>query len=400
MMHPLPPYARRIEYLESTGTQWIDTELGYFPEFEIGAVVPDAVGNNTLGIDQSWKLGRHSAAEPVWGASLNNRSYATSVSCGTYADMSYHGTTFKCNSDTITVPANQYVSGTMVLFSTGVALPSAYPLKLYYCRLFDQNGNLVRSFVPCRILDVGYLWDEVEGKFYGNSGTGDFVLGPDVREGVVPTRLNPFGVGRRQEEIRRVEYLESTGTQYVDTGVPFGEMTVSARVNFINASATKMILACGGPGDNRGFVISTGLSGTQKWLLGIGAAYYDGAVAAGTWYDVEAVIRSSGSSLSVGEQPVMSTSAYSNFNGVPLYVFARNNNGTADLLNPAARVASLKIWDSQGVLVRDFVPVRVGTAGALYDRANPTGGPSGNGLYGSATSTPLVAGPDRNGGAA
>lgn len=53
---------------------------------------------------------------------------------------------------------------------------------------------------------------------------------------------------------------------------------------------------------------------------------------------------------------------------------------------------------SESVIVRDFVPVRVGTAGFLYDRANPTGGPSGNGLYGSATSTPLVAGPDRNGG--
>ena len=35
---------------------------------------------------------------------------------------------------------------------------------------------------------------------------------------------------------------------------------------------------------------------------------------------------------------------------------------------------------------------------APYDRVNPTGGPSGNGLYGSATSTPLVAGPDKNGG--
>ena len=45
-MHPLPNYARRIEYLESAGSQWIDTELGYFPEFEIGAVVPAEVTAN------------------------------------------------------------------------------------------------------------------------------------------------------------------------------------------------------------------------------------------------------------------------------------------------------------------------------------------------------------------
>lgn len=231
-MYPLPPYARRVEYLESTGSQWIDTELGYFPEFEIGAVVPGAVGNNTLGINQSWKLGRHSAAEPVWRATINNKSYVTSVSCGTYADMSYHGTTFKCNSDTFTVNANQYVSGTMVLFSVGVALPSAYPLKLYYCRLFDQNGNLVRSFIPCRINGIGYLWDEVNGRFHENKGTGEFVLGQDIREGAIPSKINPMGVARRLDPApydAELEYLEATGTQWLETGL---KISTQGTLNF------------------------------------------------------------------------------------------------------------------------------------------------------------------------
>lgn len=174
------PYDAEVEWLESTGTQYIDTGLNYFPEYEIGAVVPGAVANNTLGIDQSWKLGRHSAAEPVWRASIDNVSYPTTVSCGTYADMSYHGTTFRCNSDTLTVPPNQYVEGTMVLFSTGVALPSAYPLKLYYCRLFDQNGILVRDFIPVRLGQVGYIYDKVSGQLFGNAGTGSFVYGADL----------------------------------------------------------------------------------------------------------------------------------------------------------------------------------------------------------------------------
>lgn len=174
------PYDAEVEWLESTGTQYIDTGLNYFPEYEIGAVVPGAVANNTLGIDQSWKLGRHSAAEPVWRASIDNVSYPTTVSCGTYADMSYHGTTFRCNSDTLTVPPNQYAEGSMVLFSTGVALPSAYPLKLYYCRLFDQNGILVRDFIPVRLGQVGYLYDKVTGQLFGNAGTGSFVYGADL----------------------------------------------------------------------------------------------------------------------------------------------------------------------------------------------------------------------------
>lgn len=174
------PYDAEVEYLESTGTQYIDTGLNYFPEYEIGAVVPGAVGNNTLGIGQTWKLGRDKADNPVWRATINNNTYPTSISCGTYADMSYHGTTFRCNSETIVVPANQYVSGTMVLFSTGENIPTAYPLKLYYCRLFDANGVLVRDFIPVRLGQVGYLFDKVSGELFGNAGTGVFGYGADL----------------------------------------------------------------------------------------------------------------------------------------------------------------------------------------------------------------------------
>ena len=61
------------------------------------------------------------------------------------------------------------------------------------------------------------------------------------------------------------------------------------------------------------------------------------------------------------------------------------------------KLASLEIRVS-GVLVRDFIPVRVGSGanavGYLYDRANPTGGPRGNGLYPNSGSGAFVIGPD------
>lgn len=184
---PPTPYDAEVEYVEGTGTQYVDTGLDYFPEYEIGAVVPDAVGNNTLGIDQSWKLGRHSAAEPVWRASINGVNHPTTVSCGTYADMSYHGAIFKCNSDTLTVLPNQYAEGTMVLFSTGAALPLAYPLRLYYCRLFDQNGVLIRDYTPVRVGAVGYLYDRANptggplgNGLYGSATDTPLIAGPDV----------------------------------------------------------------------------------------------------------------------------------------------------------------------------------------------------------------------------
>ena len=79
----------------------------------------------------------------------------------------------------------------------------------------------------------------------------------------------------------------------------------------------------------------------------------------------------------------------------PFYVFYMSNNPSLSFHPAYARFASAQFWDADNNLALDLISVRVGTAGYLYDRANPTGGPSGNGLYGSATSTALVAGPDK-----
>ena len=67
-------------------------------------------------------------------------------------------------------------------------------MRLYYFKLFD-NGNIVRNLIPCYsttiVTDVNGkscpsgtkgLYDTVEGKFYTNQGTGEFIAGPDVNE--------------------------------------------------------------------------------------------------------------------------------------------------------------------------------------------------------------------------
>ena len=71
-------------------------------------------------------------------------------------------------------------------------------------------------------------------------------------------------------------------------------------------------------------------------------------------------------------------------------------NGRKDKTTSTGNVVSTKAagWYrafavyNAGILVRDFIPRRVGSGpaalGYLYDKANPTGGPLGNGLYGNA----------------
>ena len=44
----------------------------------------------------------------------------------------------------------------------------------------SRNGVLLRDFIPVRVGQVGYMYDRVSGELFGNDGTGDFILGPDV----------------------------------------------------------------------------------------------------------------------------------------------------------------------------------------------------------------------------
>lgn len=55
---------------------------------------------------------------------------------------------------------------------------------MYFCRIFyfrlDKAGKKVFDLVPVRKGDEGLMYDRVSGKLFGNSGTGKFILGPDI----------------------------------------------------------------------------------------------------------------------------------------------------------------------------------------------------------------------------
>ena len=43
-----------------------------------------------------------------------------------------------------------------------------------------SEGELIMDLIPVRIADRGYMYDLISGTVFGNSGTGDFLLGPDL----------------------------------------------------------------------------------------------------------------------------------------------------------------------------------------------------------------------------
>ena len=84
---------------------------------------------------------------------------------------------------TVTTNSNDFSGGgTIALFmdsSYGVssyALPSK--IRIYNAKV-KSDGKVILDVIPVKINSIGYMYDRVSRQFFGNTGTGDFILGPD-----------------------------------------------------------------------------------------------------------------------------------------------------------------------------------------------------------------------------
>lgn len=53
-------------------------------------------------------------------------------------------------------------------------------IQLFYLQILDANNNTILDLIPVRKGSIGYLYDKVSKKLFGNKGTGNFTLGQDV----------------------------------------------------------------------------------------------------------------------------------------------------------------------------------------------------------------------------
>ena len=185
--------------------------------------------------------------------------------------------------------------------------------------------------------------------------------------GVIPTRMFPLGVGHGAPlpYDAEVEYIQSDGTQYIDTGIAPGNNEIEWEFSFDNTRPSSG---------------SDGLFGSRQTTTAYTSGSYN-IFAQSTNLRLDCTSR--GSAVYVNPQnPVLLQfdSAYTTVNGTqcyngtkgqcdyPICIFAINTGGTVTSSGSRAKgkIYYCKIWKS-GVLVRDLIPVRVGTAGYLYD---------------------------------
>lgn len=191
------PYDAEIEYLETTGTQWIDT--GIIPTTTTYVrskfVNLNATGEVIIGFHDTegnaWRLFNVFSERIYFDMPSNNNNplRMNKFSGGIVVNALYEYELGNRYVKDLTTGINILedatlstrngtnsigVSGTKKGGTTLVTSRN----RFYYVQIYD--GSILFDGIPVRVGQTGYLYDKVSGKLFGNSGTGDFILGPDI----------------------------------------------------------------------------------------------------------------------------------------------------------------------------------------------------------------------------
>ena len=186
------PYLRRVAYLESHGTEFIDT--GIVPTSDYGFEVELVKLHN----DETVPIGTWSDwTDRMWGSDFKyQNSSFLSVHGKSWNENRYRVINIKLverlHHGMVTVEKNgvidisrQYDDSfvcdkTAYLFANNVnySIRHAGAIKIYGANITDENDRLVRDFIP--VLDLSgrpAMYDDVSGNLFYNQGTGEFTWG-------------------------------------------------------------------------------------------------------------------------------------------------------------------------------------------------------------------------------
>ena len=197
----LPSGYTQLEYIESTGTQYIDTGI-YLASNMVVVVKAEQTGtsgNNIFGYTQGdsgrWMLSLNATTSTATLYSDKTNvvgsfsSMPVEITCNMGTGITVNGiTTNFTESATRTAPATAW------LFKAqgSSATPSG---RIYYFKIY-QNNNLIMNLVPAKnSSDVLGLYDFVSGQFFTNSGEGEFIAGPVVEIKIATTKYNETAFG-------------------------------------------------------------------------------------------------------------------------------------------------------------------------------------------------------------
>ena len=206
---PVLPYDAEIEYLQSSGTQYIDTGIVQTTRnFELTLVL-QWTGSTASQFETFFG---YMAASPSITPRCGIHKYQSKWMFGTN-DTNVTGVSIDSSKHTVFWTSNAstqkeslYIDGTKIFEGTTTSTGLAGNTIRFFLGCRNRNGSTDNpcyakfyslnfkkfgeaahttltaewNFIPVRVGQVGYMYETVGEQLYGNSGTGSFTLGNDI----------------------------------------------------------------------------------------------------------------------------------------------------------------------------------------------------------------------------
>ena len=203
----LPEGYTELEYIQSSGTQCIDT--GFKPNQDTRAVIkiqclegstdgnyPGILSARNSDFSNSFSLFITSAKRYMTAYNANMGDDFGAFDTQIHVFDKNKGVTYFDDTEVSTIVSSDFQCGfNLFLLAASSGANPAYDFlsaKIFYCQIYD-NGTLVRDYVPCinQSGQIG-LYDLVTFSFYGNSGSGTFVAGGEIDPPEPTPVLDPY----------------------------------------------------------------------------------------------------------------------------------------------------------------------------------------------------------------
>jgi hypothetical protein len=390
----LPNEYQEVEYLELTGTQYINT--GYTAPENSNVEVEIKTSTQIDGNGRRFLFGtRGGASFILWFGDYQNKlyydfHYGTGSGSGSWINDYVNGTIMdiKMNSTGLYINGNTMDSSGAGTSFAGCTYPmylgaiytgsimGYYGGRIYSCTI--KNGSTpIRNFIPCyrKSDNIPGFYDMVNNQFYTNAGTGTFLVGKDANTKdtniipTIPVKKYFTEITYLPDEYQRVEYIESSATQYIDTGfVPTQNTRAEGTFAVTDTRTTTNIYPTffgaqnlANASDNRNF--SVGYAPSTKMLHGL-VSYTNN-----TKYKIK---------LSVADGYCINDVKYKDYTwvGTPtvsLGLFTRksSNNGFEACMQGTIRLYDFSLYENN-VLIYNYIPCyrKSDNVIGLYDNIN------------------------------
>ena len=188
----LPEGYTELDYIETTGTQYIDTE--FVPNQDSRAVLElmyikssdGAYGSRDTTSSDGFSMRVNSSR---WQPQYNDnmRTITDPLPDNEWHSIDHNKNVWSLDGvvkwtatyEEFTAP-HSFVLGGIMANKSGVKTFYEGYCRYKSCQLYD-NGVLIRDFVPCLAPDgKAGMYDVLNAEFYGNAGTGAFVAGEET----------------------------------------------------------------------------------------------------------------------------------------------------------------------------------------------------------------------------